>query len=185
MKKENIGILIIIGIIALVSCKDTKRNIQNESEAFTLYTSKDTFLVDQQLTMQIPAVGRIVRIEKDKSILEKLKIIGDSLSDYYFNGLRLEVTMDHNNSDNDSTYAIVDLLEKDSYDGPGSLPSYQAWYDFFQGSSGGLNTQITLEESFLQKDFNGPWIAGVRFFYRGSPIEEWDHLNLSGLKTRY
>ncbi|MFO7575719.1 MAG: hypothetical protein R6W67_11250 [Bacteroidales bacterium] len=184
MKKESIGILIIIGTITLVSCNDIKRNIQSESEAFKLYTSKDTFLVDQQVTRQIPTVDRIVRIEKNRSILEKLTIIADSLSDYYFNGLGLEVTIDQDNSNKDSTYVIVNLLEKDSYDGPGSLPSYQSWYDFFQGSAGGLNTQITLEESFLQKEFYGLWIAGVRFFYQGSPIEQWDHLNLSGLKTR-
>ena len=94
------------------------------------------------------------------------------------------MTIDQENSDKGSIYVIVNLLEKDTYDGPGSLPSYQAWYDFFQGSAGGINTQITLEESFLQKEFNGPWIKGVKFFYQSSPIEEWDHINLSGLKTR-
>lgn len=184
MKKEAIGIVIIVVTFTLISCKDSKKIVENESEAFKLYTSKDTFLVDQQLTRQIPTVERIIRIEKNRSILEKLQTIADSLSIYYFNGLRLEVSTDQNNNTKDSAYVIVNLLEKDSYDGPGSLPSYQSWYDFFQGSFGGLNTQITLEESFLQKGFNGSWIKGLRFYYQGSPIEESDHVNLSGLKTR-
>ncbi|NLM92507.1 MAG: hypothetical protein GX168_06160, partial [Bacteroidales bacterium] len=55
------------------------------------------------------------------------------------------------------------------------------WYDYFQGSMGGMNTSIVLRESFLQPDYDGVWIDAVAFYYQGDPIGAWDHLLLEGL----
>ena len=51
-----------------------------------------------------------------------------------------------------------------------------SWY---QGSSGGGDTQNRLVNSYLQKDLDEAWIDGLRFFIDGSPFGYGDHINLN------
>lgn len=176
--------LTIIAVILLTGCQEAGNKDQTGFETFNLYVSKDTFIIDQDITRQVPVVDRIITIEKHRSVLEKINIIADSLSFYYFNNLAIEISRVHNAGPDSSIIVIINLIENDDYNGPGTLPLYQSWYDFFQGSYGGLNTQITLEASLLQKNYSGPWIKEVRFLYQNDPIEEWDHINLSVVRIR-
>jgi len=41
-----------------------------------------------------------------------------------------------------------------------------------------------LTMTFMQPDYKGEWIDGVEFYYRGKPMEEWDHINLTGTILR-
>lgn len=56
---------------------------------------------------------------------------------------------------------------------------------YFQGSTGGGYTTITLRRAFLQDTYHGSWVNGVRFHLNGEPIQDvWDHIFLSGIFYR-
>lgn len=120
--------------------------------------------------------------ESDRDTI--LKHIASELSSRYFNDLKIEI-MDQAGENGDAGMIRINLAEMESYTGPGSVKAYSSWYDFFQGSAGGTNTTTTLKESFLQRTYKGEWIESIRFMYMGEPFPESDHVNLSGIITRY
>jgi hypothetical protein len=66
--------------------------------------------------------------------------------------------------------AVINVME--ASDNTGLYP----WNSgYFQGSTGGAITSITLVESYLQKGYEGEWIDGVKFLYEGDIIE-FDHV---------
>lgn len=172
-----------ITVLLLCECRRTVPAEEAGTEELTLYTSRDTFLADKNLHSTVPVPDRSIAVDSSMTLENKIRVMADSLSVYYFNGLRIELaTLD--TIPEAGLVARIDLREKEEYRGPGSLPSYQSWYDFFQGSAGGTNTTITLRESFLQPGYEGSWINGVIFLYQGEPIGEWDHIRLQGLIRR-
>lgn len=86
---------------------------------------------------------------------------------------------------NNKKIAIIDLREFIASDSTGYLPSWRTIY--FQGSTGGYFTTLTLTKSFLQKDYKGKWIDGIEFYYEGKQIleGEWDHIGLYGTIWRF
>lgn len=79
---------------------------------------------------------------------------------------------------NNKKIAIIDLREKNH-----PYPHGYSWRGiYFQGSSGGGSTTVTLIKTFLQENYKGEWIDGVEFYYEGKPIveNEWAHIFLSG-----
>ena len=118
-----------------------------------------------------------ITISNKLSLLEKLKLLADTLSKSKFashpiNILRIE-------DRNDKRIAVVELKE------PNSKNAFGWRGGFFQGSCGGYFTTITLAKTFLQEDYAGEWIDGAEFYYEGKPIsDEWDHIQLSGTKYR-
>ncbi|HSV88598.1 MAG TPA: hypothetical protein VLH61_08145 [Bacteroidales bacterium] len=135
----------------------------------------------------LPVVDRYINIPSDLSLEEKVSLLLDSLSLISFNGLDIEVLSLKQTPDG-QTLLQVNLQENETFSGPGSLPSYQSWFGYFQGSTGGLHTSIILRETILQPDYTGPgdWIDAVEFFYMGSPIVKytWDHITLWGRITQ-
>lgn len=190
MPFQNKRIAIIsLGIVALFmhtifvrNCTRPPEETQTEAEIYYLYSTKDTFIQERNYYKTIPKVDREICIADSLGLEAKLKRIGDSLSDIYFNDLEIEVDLKSNETR--GKVAHINLLEKPGYNGPGSLPPYESWYDFFQGSSGGQSTSIRLKTSFLQPDYKGEWLDGMFFFYQGDSIGLWDHLNLSGFIKR-
>ncbi|MEO0189758.1 MAG: hypothetical protein ABIL18_02130 [candidate division WOR-3 bacterium] len=114
-----------------------------------------------------------IKIPKHLPLETKLRIITDRLSRFEFqrhpiNFLRVE-------NRKGKKIAIVDLKE------PDYSHAFTWRGGFFQGSSGGLSTTITLVKTFLQPDYQGEWIDGIEFYYEGEPISnEWDHIRLNG-----
>jgi hypothetical protein len=117
---------------------------------------------------------------------QQLNRMADFLSRYKFCHLPIKVT---NFKDN---IATIDLSEHPWNQGkktPSSLPgcSGMSWRSqYFQGSTGGYDTTVTLARTFVQPEYKGQWIKGVQFSYQGQLIKEgnWDHINLDGLITR-
>ncbi len=73
---------------------------------------------------------------------------------------------------------LLNLIDIGKREGSGS------WYDIFQGSAGGAANQAFLIATFLQKQYKGSWFDGIRFLLNGRPMEEMDHVNLSGTFLR-
>ncbi len=118
-----------------------------------------------------------VAITENLPLLEKLKLLADRLSRFKFRCLPINVLRIE--SRNDKKIAIVELNEiGDSY--------HSSWRGlYFQGSTGGHFTTITLTKTFLQEDYKGDWIDGVEFYYEGKPISnDWDHISLNGIIYR-
>ena len=152
---------------------------------------------DRQAMLLDGEVNFYVAIPETLSSLEKLRLLADRLSRFRFRYLPIDV-MGVEERDG-KMIGIINLKETEQYrntfaewlsarrrgdrdkeprlDGP----SWRTGY--FQGSTGGHFTTITLIKTFLQEDYTGHWIDGVEFQYEGEPIGGWDHISLSG--TRY
>lgn len=109
-----------------------------------------------------PEVLTAVIIKDDLPLTEKLDIIAGELSKAKFNGLGIDVTKIEDT--NGKKVAIVNLSEKTN----DNNSSWKTGY--FQGSTGGAITTISLKDTFLQKEYNGEWIDGVRFLYDNEDI---------------
>lgn len=168
-----IFILVSITIFGLVYFWQTIKKEKIKIEYFPIYGS------DEQAEKE--EINFYVAIPKNLSLIEKLKIIAERLSRFKFGGLPINVLRIEEK--NNKKVAIIDLREFITSDSTGYLPSWRKMY--FQGSTGGYFTSLTLIKSFLQEDYKGEWIDGVKFYYEGKPIleEEWDHIFLH--KTFY
>ena len=186
IKRVSIICLIIpyLFTVLFLGCKEEKKEAEEEitPEMFPVYIGKDTFIEEINAYKLIPYKDRKIPIDRNKTINKKLSSLTDTLSKSHFNDLKIDVSKIYSN-DSIGKIANINLIEDPGFDGPGSLPSYQSWYDYFQGSHGGQHTTILLRENILQKDYQGPWIDGVVFFYQGDSIGIQNHVNLHGVIT--
>lgn len=106
-------------------------------------------------------------MKDDLPLEEKLQIVADGLSETKFDGLGIEVSKIE---DKDGRkIATINLSEQTNEKGA----SWDTGY--FQGSTGGTITATSLNNTFLQKEYNGEWIDGVRFLYNNEQIG-FDHV---------
>lgn len=132
-------------------------------------------------------IGMYIFVSEHKPLKEKLDIVAQKLSEFYFNCLPVEVA-DIKTDDDGRRIAEIDLKESkenlclndvSKYTGPSWATGY------FQGSYGGTETSVCLIETFLQRDYKGEWIDGVRFTYNGEPVDKFEHVpNLGGTSFR-
>jgi hypothetical protein len=59
-----------------------------------------------------------------------------------------------------------------------------SWYQSLQGSTGGRATELRTLWNLLQPHYQGEWPGALRFSYRGEPMPELDHADLSGTIRR-
>lgn len=151
-----------------------------ENDTLVIYVGRDTLLPGEESIQMIPVPDRLIAVSSDLELSEKIRLLADSISACCFNNLTIEL-LSIDTLPESGVLLKVNLAESPKYEGPGTRDPYQSWYDYFQGSTGGMNTTLVLRESLLQPDYKGPWIDAVEFFYQGKPIGEWDHLFLGGL----
>jgi hypothetical protein len=125
-------------------------------------------------------VNFYVKILKDEPLIDKLKILADKLSGFIF---KLPIEVLRIEERKGKKIAVINLRE-------GEYPSEYlqiSWKGlYFQGSTGGYFTTITLRKTFLQDSYRDDWIDGVEFYYEGEPIKkgDWNHISLSGTINR-
>lgn len=114
-----------------------------------------------------------VAVPSDLPLLKKLRLLADKLSRFEFQDHPIEVSSVEERGN--KKIAVVGLYEPD-------FPGARTWRGgYFQGSTGGHFTTLTLTKTFLQEDYEGEWVDGVEFYYEGEPIsDDWDHISLSG-----
>lgn len=179
--KKNLLLLIFASLLAFVSCVSREQQADPaETETLVIYAGRDTLLPGEESMRMVPVADRFISVPANLEIGEKIRIISDSLSVYYFDGREIKI-LSLDSLEGTGLVLHLNLAEPSNYEGPGTAPEYRSWYDFFQGSHGGQNTSIVLRESFLQPDYDGPWIDAILFYYQGQPIGQWDHLFLDGL----
>lgn len=173
------GAVLLLGGCGLFRSPEEKPAV----EYFPVYIGLDTLVEGKARPEQWIVKDRLIAMEAGMDMTDKLLRLADTLSMDYFNGLCIHL------SGMDSLPDVglilqVELWEHLDYEGPGSLPPYQSWYGFFQGSAQGLQTTIILKETFLQRDYEGAWIDGLLFFYQGDSMPPTDHTMLHGLHLR-
>ncbi len=113
-------------------------------------------------TYQVEILKEIT-IKDNYSLEQRLEVIAQELSEIQFGGIGIEVTKIEDRDG--KKIATINLTEV-------SNPEDKSWEtDYFQGSTGGIITSTSLQESFLQKDYQGEWIDGVTFLYEGQQIQ--------------
>ncbi|TGE39784.1 hypothetical protein E4K67_01985 [Desulfosporosinus fructosivorans] len=108
-----------------------------------------------------------ITMPKELSLKSKLSTIAETISEAYFSNLPIKVL-----EIDDKKIATVNLEEMPESSTDTSMKQSNSWStSLFQGSTGGTITRIRLAESFLQKDYKGEWIEGIRFLYKGQRID--------------
>ena len=115
-------------------------------------------------------------IAENLSLKNKLEALSKTLSEAYFDKLPIEVL--EITQDNGKKTAVINLKESEENQKIIDILQFkgQSWArNYFQGSTGGTMTSICLIETFLQKDYEGQWIDGVKFLYNNKVIN-FDHV---------
>ena len=160
LKSINKRIETQVGIITTLT-----RDLANGIDIYPIYSADpDNYYNKATDTYNTEIVGYIT-MPKEDSLKSKLDTIAVSLSETCFGNLPIEVL-----DIDDKKIAIIDLEEASKQNT--SLQTSSSWATgFFQGSTGGTITTIRLTESFLQKYYKGEWIEGIRFLYKGQPVD--------------
>lgn len=108
------------------------------------------------------------------NIEKMLQQLADDLSKDCFEGLPIEVLGIEKIEGKD--IATINLKEDSQ-----AAVTWEG--NFFQGSTGGTITNIALTETFLQKEYKGDWIDGVKFLYENNKLE-YDHVILDEIIYR-
>lgn len=158
----NINSSLIREQIKLVDLRKDWRFLR-DNEVFPIYDANvDNYNKEVMLYISFP---------KDLELNEKLRKIGDKLSQYCFSGLPIE--LEYIKDIEGKKIAVVNLKESDINEGLNIKDriGYTWSGNYFQGSTGGALTYVKLVETFLQRDYKGEWIDGVEFLYEGSRID--------------
>lgn len=115
-----------------------------------------------------------VKIDKNLSLLDRLKELAKSLSDSQFNGFSIEVQ--EIKEINGEQIAVINLKDKD-----GAKETWET--NYFQGSTGGQITSTAIEETFLQRDIEEKWVDGIQVLYNGKK-HMTDHMTLGNIIYR-
>ncbi|KJR46795.1 hypothetical protein UF75_2852 [Desulfosporosinus sp. I2] len=139
------------------------RNSAKGMELYPIYSAD----VDNYKNNYKKEIDFDITMPKEDSLKSKLDTIADTLSVIYFGNLPIEVL-----EIDDNKIATINLEETSEKSTNTSVQKTSSWgTGFFQGSTGGTITTIRLSESFLQKDYEGEWIKGIRFLYKGQPVD--------------
>lgn len=115
-------------------------------------------------------------IAESLSLKNKLDALAKTLSEVYFDKLPIEVS--EITEANGKKIAVINLKENEENQKITDVSQFKgkSWAsNYFQGSTGGIMTSTCLIETFLQKDYKGQWIDGVKFLYNNKSVN-FDHV---------
>ncbi|MBM7560683.1 hypothetical protein [Fusibacter tunisiensis] len=149
--------LIILGIILILFL--TTYYMESTTATIDIYSADANTL--ERLTVDK------LTVHANASIEDRLLIITQGLSEKVF---KLPMAFIEIKQIFNQDIAYINLLESPDKD------KTHAWnIGYFQGSTGSAVTSIALVDSYLQPDYEGAWIDGVKFLYEGETIQ-FDHV---------
>lgn len=144
---------------------DNNKDKKSEVVSLPVYTiNEDNY--------QLIEVEDYIQVYTNTSMEEKLNSIAQYLSKSHFTNLPIEIVKIEDN------IAYINLKED-------SNNKYNWSNYYFQGSYGGMKTATKLIETFLQRNYKGEWIKGVRFMYNDQIDWEFEHLGDDFSKVHY
>lgn len=122
-------------------------------------------------------ISYYVYLPIQSTLEEKMNILAEKLSKYSFRNLPIDIK-GMEIIDN-KRIAVVNLQEHDQELNTIAWNTY-----YFQGSTGGTMTSTTLIETFLQREYEGQWVDGVKILYNNTQTHEFIHVE-GLLSTHY
>ena len=166
--KLFVGVIIFFGLSVCASALNAGTVKQNPVD-----------LILYQLDINNEHVLRDGTIAVDQAlpIQQKLKLLLDEISHRHYSD-RTPIEILKTEKTKEGFIVTINLKETEQ-------DFYQSkWYQSFQGSTGGQETFVQLVYTPLQPDYPGFWFAGIKVLWNGRPIEELDHIDLTGVKYR-
>jgi hypothetical protein len=156
---KEIAILAVSALTVLIIAIGIYISFEN-SVVLKLYSADD-------MTGEKLVVGD-VRVKEDAGLDEKLTKLTAALSKKVF-----KMPMVYKGIEDvfGQSIAVIDLMESDKADAKASWSGL-----YFQGSTGGMMTSVSLIETILQKDYSSDWVDGVKFLYQGKKVD-FEHVN--------
>lgn len=131
---------------------------KNKDNFYAIYTA-NTYTMDKEVFFWIYIPGPL-------SIKQRLDVLANALSQSSFNNLPISVIKIEETQG--KRIAVINLMESKENQGVANASLFKgySWAQvYFQGSTGGSVTSTSLVETFLQREYDGDWIDGVRFLY--------------------
>lgn len=150
------------------SIEKLKEEIKNKNSTYPIYSADiNTYAKEAHFGTYIA---------DDLPLKDKLGTLAKTLSEVYFSNLPIEV-LEITEVDGKKV-AVINLKESEENQKVTDNLEFkgQSWSrNYFQGSTGGNITSVELIETFLQKDYKGQWVDGVKFLYNNKNIN-FDHV---------
>ncbi|MTI65072.1 MAG: hypothetical protein FH753_00525 [Firmicutes bacterium] len=111
-----------------------------------------------------------ILMPKDLSLKGKIDVISNKLSKERFS---LPINLIKIEDKEGKKIAYINLMESKENQNVKDYKEFKGvtWKTlYFQGSLGASKTSTTLKESFLQREYKGEWIDGVKFLYNNEEI---------------
>jgi hypothetical protein len=160
MKEKNSGLE--------KSLEELKEEIKNKNSVYPIYSA--------DVNTYAKEVHFGTYIAENLPLKDKLDALAKTLSEVYFSNLPIQVS--EVTEINGKKIAVINLKENEENQNVIDTSQFkgQSWAtSHFQGSTGGTMTSVCLIETFLQKDYEGQWIDGVKFLYNNKTIN-FDHV---------
>jgi hypothetical protein len=118
-----------------------------------------------------------ITISKETSLEEKLNIISEKLSKYHYSNLPIEfLRFEYIGGKKIAIINLQEFVENKVVTEIDDAKGRTWRYHYFQGTTFGAAISMNLIETFLQREYYGEWIDGVKFIYENNPDARADHV---------
>lgn len=182
-KREFIGVILVtILIFTFIATMSNIKEVTKKSNPMKIALN----IVSQDINTDKEVTVATVNIGNDVTLEMKLSILANELSKQCFD--KLPIRLVEIKEIDGKNIAVFDLRESEENEKIENWNNYEgkSWANnYFQGSAGGGHTTYTLQETFLQRHYDGNWVDGVQFLYKGEENKFFQHVEgLNAIKYR-
>ena len=173
MNKIAVSFLIIATTLLSTACMDYSISAVDSKESAVVKKDEDakeettSKMINSKKTTKIPIeiiskdekIVKYLQIDEESSLKDKLRLILDTLSNEYFNGLDMEVEVKEKDN-----LVKINLIEPDK-------KSRVSWKDDYLNEQNIIYTINNIIKNVIQEEDNSIWIEEVEIYYNGKLIE--------------
>ncbi len=152
-----------ISTVELVDSKESavvkKDEDAKEETTSKMINSKKTTKIPIEIISKDEKIVKYLQIDEESSLKDKLRLILDTLSNEYFNGLDMEVEVKEKDN-----LVKINLIEPDK-------KSRVSWKDDYLNEQNIIYTINNIIKNVIQEEDNSIWIEEVEIYYNGKLIE--------------